>query len=197
MELSIVLGICGVILAGAWGLVSTLMEDVKRDQAIQQVIVTVKGVRDYYAAQAGIPVGMTFPVMTDLLIRENVIPNEMIRARSNCAAPCLRADHPWGANRPNGTLMANGSFAVNDNNAGAGNNSYFQIEFRGLTLSTCLVLSLRLSGATIPSGLSQIQINASGNLTRPVSLATARTWCTAAGAGNTLGLVYLLREPGV
>lgn len=190
-ELAIVLGVMGIVIGALWGVVGIVRENMKRQEISSQVSVVVNKVRDFYISRtrvvnlANLP---TYDAVTDYLIRENIIPSEMVRDRT--AAGLLRADHPWGAVGADGVLIANGGFAI----AGGGDpTDSFVIQLRGLGQASCIALSDKLTGANMPLGLERFTINAVAPfLAFPVSPDAAAVPCN--NVVNTLTLQFRLRH---
>jgi len=199
LELVVVLGVMGIVLSALWGVVSIVQEQVKRHQVADQIVVTVGKIRDYYAARRLIADDMDisdYPELTDYLLRNNVLLPEQIRDRT---AATWVADHPWGSVGADGSVLANGGFAVGgyDRNNALNPESFFTIRLTGLGLASCIALVPLLSGSGIPERLDALVVN-STVYDPPVSPDVAVTECAApAGATNTIELVYFLRRPAL
>lgn len=197
-EFAIVLGVMGVVLGALWGVVGIVRENMRRHEATSQVVVIVSKVRDLYMSRIRIatppnaapanPNSSTYPDVTDYLIRQNVIPSEMVRDRT--AAGLLVADNPWGSVGANGVLIANGSVAV----AGAADPTQsFLIQLRGLARASCIALADKLSGPNMPLGMESLTINVGAPISAfPVSPDTAAAPCN--NPVNSITLQFRLRH---
>ncbi len=179
VEMAIVLGVSTVILAGIWGIVSSVQENVRIDQASQQVRIVATNVRSLLQGQASVP-DLTEAQLTSYLIERGAIPPDMKRPGG---AP-YRADHAWGA--AGGT---DGGFRVS---RGAGGMS-FSINFYGLKASSCINLVPKVASGMSGSGLTGVVINGSATAV-PVPVSSAASLC--AGGSNTAGFQFRLRQPG-
>ncbi len=192
VELAIVLGVMGIVLGTLWGIVSIVRENMKRDEAINQIALSVRHIRDYYLGHGFIatPGGNgSFTALTHFLLEQGILPPEMIRSRS---AGTLRADHPWGGNGPGG-FLSEGGFAV-DNTGVAASADKFRIQLRGLKFSSCVALAARVSGDG-PSGLRAVRINGTLDEDLPVTAEEASDRCekNPSGENNKIDFIYRLR----
>ncbi|GEM_PF-830303 len=194
MEMAIVLGVCGIVLGGLWATVNMVMERVRREQAFEQITFIVRGVRNFYSGRESIQyttngIDASVNPLTEYLIRNGIIPGEMVRDRS--ASP-VRADLPWGRLGVNGNLIVNGGFQIQRM---PGFQS-FRIILRGLKQESCVALATRLANSG-PSGIVSVEYNNSGTAITvfPVSVTDARNNCNNApeAIGRRLDLVYKLR----
>ncbi len=193
LEMAIVLGIIGVVLASLWGVISIVHETIKRDEATRQIEMAVQNVRAFYLGKGTVatPAGSgTFSNLTDYLLRQGVLPQDMIRDR---AATTLRADNSWGSGGPSGSI-GDGTFAV-DNTDVATSYDRFRIELRGLSFSACVALLSRLSGESGPKGLLYVEVNGTTEDEMPVSAEEAADLCekSPSGTENKVGFIYRLR----
>ena len=191
-ELAIVLAVMGIILSALWGLVAVVRENMKREETAEQHTVIVDNIRSFFLGRAVIatPAGLGGASdLTHYLLAQSVLLPEMIRDR---AAAVLRADHLWGAAAADGSALASGGLAVDDNGNGA---QQFRIEYRGLKRSSCIALASKLSGPASPTGLEGVFINGVA-VNSPVSPEDAAVQCVdPAGISNRIDYVYRLRAP--
>lgn len=197
LELALVLGIMGLVLGTLWGAVAMVQERVKRHQLQEQMMFMINNVRNYYAAKDRIEddVGnLTYPEVTDYLLRRHVLLPEQIRNRA-AAAPWL-ADTPWGASAADGSLLANGGIQVGgyDRNGAADPENFFTIRLSGLSYANCLELVAALSANTTQDRLDAVIVNGTVHIP-PVPVNFAATSCVVpAGVANRVDLVYFLRR---
>lgn len=193
-ELAMVLGVIGMILSSLWSVVSTVREKVRREQAINQVVISVRNIRDFYMGRGFVqtPSGSgSFESLTHYLLSQGVLPPEMIRDRS---ASTLRADLPWGPVGVSGSLVANGTFAV-DNTDVSASPDFFRIELRGLSYANCVALGAALGGdaAAVPS--TSVRANNTTLRTAPVTVDDMTDDCdkSPSGEANLVDVYYRLR----
>ncbi len=209
IEIAIVLAIFGVVLGGLWVVAGQAWEYTKREQAREAIALTVSGVRDFYAAQAGVP-NLGFPALSAQLLDANAIPHNLKRAAGCAGTSC--ADNPWGPIDA-GTLHYLGTFRVCSWVFGVSTScpqvapgvvsGFFGIELTGLTKKSCIALVQSISSASGPSGLADVAINVTQNPStlvtlskpiQPVTYTDATTFCTTADDGyGIVSFVYRLR----
>ena len=198
-ETTIVMGVIGIILAGVWGIVQTGWENQKRQQASDSMTIVVNNMRGFYAGQLGAPYSSNSLATT--LLTNGVIPSSMQRnPSSTCtAAPC--ADNPWGSHGGDtqGTFRVcnwlPGTSSACPNGSTTGTTNFFGIELSGLTQSSCIAMTERVTSPLAPTGLVDVVIigSATNDLgSAQAAVATAKTDCNAAGNGNALIFVYQL-----
>lgn len=195
IEMAIVLGVLGIVLAGLWGLVSVAREHIKREDAFEQISIVVQNTRDFFKGRARVatPAGArTAAALTSYLIEQNVLLPEQIRDRSVGTGNFV-ADHPWGSAGASGAALPNGGLLISSD--AVDHSGAYQVELRGLKLGSCVALVSRFSGASAPAGLLKIKINANAERDPPVTAEIAGTECVApTGQGNTILLTYRLRQ---
>ncbi|MDD3181268.1 MAG: type II secretion system protein [Alphaproteobacteria bacterium] len=193
-ELAIVLAIMGLVLGSLWGVVSMVRENVRRQEMVEQMVVMVNNIRDFYSNRIRVTDaggGTGFAAITSYLLQQSVLLPEQIRNRS---AAILLADHPWGSSAPDNSVLSNGGIGVDGS---TDSSQFFRIRLRGIKYSSCISLADKLSGADMPLGLVSVTINASAAHTiLPVSPDVATTECRKAPGGeeNTMDFVYRLRK---
>lgn len=206
------LGIFGLMLAGLWVVVGIVRENVKREQAAEEIMIAVKNIRSFYEGQALVQVPGTagtqanFANLTDYLVRQNVLPNDAIRLPVPVTpTPLALADNPWGP-----VVGGGGSFAVDDNNSNDGDlnvtapllattdGQSFRIRLSGLNQGACMAVAPRIASASGPPGLMGVVINGTlmtvANNGLPLTVAVAHTNCSAYPATSTVDFVYRLRQ---
>ena len=202
-ETAIVIGIMGAVLSALWVAVDRGWDYSKREQMKEDIRLTVEGVQGYAGAMNGVP-DLGYVAMTSQLLAANVIPASMNRGQTCSGNAC--ADHAWGSTK-GGAIDTEGTFRVCNWQLGSsttcpsakpGNSSpFFGIALTGLAKKNCVELVQAVSSPTGPAGLVEININGT-NLVgaqhvpiRPVSVADATSYCTAATNGNgTVTFVY-------
>lgn len=204
VELSIVLGIAGMLIAGLWAAASGIMENIKREDMYEDIAFTVEKTRalcgsgacDYAnagTAQQQAQISGTGTVITDKLIRAGAIPEEMIRDRS---ANSLVADHPWGKIGVNGALITDG-LGVSDGTANGTGSQTIRIGVKGLPQGACVATALRVSNSNI-SGLTAVHINGHA-VSVPVTAGQTTTYCDPSQwiyhTGALIQFDFRLREP--
>lgn len=182
LELAIVMAIIGIIMAGLWGSVFYVRENIRQQTAFEQVLRAVKNVRVFYLALNAIPSGQTAAMMTDNLIRHGAVSPDMVF--DHFSNP-LKAENPWGP-----FASGSGSFFVTP----AADVYHFGIQLTHVPFGACLVLAARVSGAEGAPGLDWTEIGTSGALTGPLSIGTARQYCSMARGGTSLTFYYRLRH---
>jgi type II secretory pathway pseudopilin PulG len=204
-ELAIVMAAFGLILAGIWPLIALGQETARREQAFDQIQITVANVRGYYGGQAGMP-NSGGPALTAQLLANAAIPSYMQRTTtSTCTNPNnLCADSPWGPNS-SGVVDASGTFRVCNwapgatacNTVTTGTTAFFAVVVEGLSSSSCIGLAVRASSPAGATGLVEVNINGTdiaaglGHAIQPVITADAASLCGTAG-GASISFVYPL-----
>ena len=157
----------------------------------------VNNIRNYYAGKDRIEdeVGnITFPEVTDYLLRRNVLLPEQIRNRT--APPPWLADTPWGPSAADGSLLVGGGVQVGgyDRNGNPDPENFFTIRLSGLSYPNCLELLAALSANSIRDRLDAVIANGA-LLIPPVPVNFAAGNCgPPAGVTNRLAFVYFLRR---
>ncbi|MDX9690011.1 MAG: type II secretion system protein [Proteobacteria bacterium] len=197
-EFAIVLGVMGVVLSALWSFASIVREQARREETKEQLMVMVAHIRDHYLGRRCASVNTSCTNgsdLTDYLLRRNALLPEQIRNRT---AGVWVADHPWGVSAAGGGALANGGLAVfAGDDTGASPDSFFTIEYRGLSRPNCIALSASLSGVGTPTGLTQVLVNGSDAAPLPVAPEVADGFCVEpAGDQNVIRLIYRLRNNG-
>jgi len=193
-ELAIVLGVIGIILGSLWSVVAVVRDNIKRDQAINQTLVAVRNTRDLYMGRGYVqtPSGLgTAQALTDYLLRQGVLPPEMIRDRS---ATTLRADLPWGPRGASGSTVSDGTFAI-DNTGVALSSDKFRVELRGLSYAHCVTMTSSLAGPAASLLPVTVVVNSGNSFDAPVALDDIADNCdkSPSGDNNKVDIVYRLR----
>lgn len=184
VEAAIVLGVFSIIVSALWAVVGSVRENIRREQACDQIVTVVNNIRAHYEGEDRIESG--YNELTNLLIEKGVIPSDM--HRSGTSSPSMRADHPWG---PVGSAAANGGFLVR----AEGDHQSFRIRLLGLKRDSCIAMAMKLGPTKGATGLQSVGINAN-TLSPPVSLASASAGCNVtASSGNRVEFVFRLRQP--
>jgi type II secretory pathway pseudopilin PulG len=210
IEMAIVLGIVGIVLASIWAYADWAFENARRQRLSEELLTVVNNVHALYSGQAGIGGGGDqISAVTPTLIQQNAIPSTMVRSGNGCtngAAPFSCTDDPWG---PNGNITG-GTFGVcawtaapsgapagtNCPAAGAIVSQFFAIEISGLPQISCINVAPQNSSASGPVGLQDVLINGASVIgagdVLPVPPAFAVAKCVAS---NTIDFVYRLQAP--
>lgn len=172
VEIAIVLGIMGVVTYGVWSMASHGWEQARREQAEEALTGIVTATRAYYAGREGIPQGETFATTTSALLKNHVIPGNLMRNPADCKAggTCL-ADTPWGGREgnvlsPDGTLRVCGwELGTRDDPCATGKAlgdvpyQFFGVAFMGLNMGSCIALASKGAGSLGLPGLVEVNIN--------------------------------------
>lgn len=197
MELSIVLGIVGTVLGSLWGVITTVRENMRRDQALNQIIVSTQNIRDFYKGKAEVSTdaGATGEAaLTSYLYQVGVLLPEQIRDR-DAGIGNYTGDLPWGATAG----APGGTFAVSADPAGNRNSRSFTISLRSLSKGSCMELASKLTSASGPADLEEIWINGTQRtevwpLSPDVTGDSSICKKTLAGDENNISLIYRLRQ---
>ncbi len=178
IELAIVLGVFSLIVGSLWALAGSAQDRTRREQILEQVVLTVNNLRAHYQGQAGFPAGPLTPAaLTDQMIRRGVIPSEMVSNRGVCNPPCqYTASHPWG-----------GGFQVG---IGTVPSSFF-VGVSGLTLADCIHVAPQITGTSKVAGFINTSVNGQPAATS-FTVDQAQTACEAA-LPATITFLYRLR----
>ncbi len=211
MEVALVLGISGTLLAGIWSAASAAWEYARRQEALDQITAIVTNVRGYYAGQLGVA-PLAYTSLTAGLMQAGVIPAYVQRnPATGCTNPPggapLCADSPWGARNgtavdPNGTLRVcnwttgGGGTDCVAANAPAGVSQFFGVAVTGLRYGSCIALTGRVSNPAGPAGLVEVNINgtniaAGGAPVQPVAASKLNALCKREDV-STVTFVYRL-----
>lgn len=206
-ETAIVLGVIGAMIGAIWIFTNSARERIKQEELAREIVSIVGNIRSYYRGQGAMPLDVSgsYDNFTHYLASRNIIPIDMIRDRS---AAILRADHPWGRKAANGVFLTYGGVAVCSNinstfcpgstQAFTTDGSAFRIQIRGLSLESCINVTMKLGQETsyLP-GLINVLVN-DQNLSIPVRLVNARTACNSSPISpytySIIDLVYKIRQ---
>lgn len=190
-ELAVVMAVAAVILGGIWGLANTAFEKARRSQMVDTVTYTVGKIRSFYQSQARIGAG-DFAVLTDALIRQDLLPREIVPNWNNTGGALQTALTPWQT-----------AFQISDNTADLGDAQHqaerlsFRMRLNALSYSACteIVPQLMTSG---PKGLISVVLvglPAGAPVTvLPGAQNNVDTQCSQAVAGTRVDLIYRLRS---
>ena len=199
VETAIVLGVMGIVLAAIWLSVGPVQEKIRQARAAQEITTVVTNIRALYQGQAmisGTFNGLRPGGLTNSLIYNGAIPNDMIRDRS--ASPVV-VDHPWGASG----AAPNGSFVVSDNNNGDAlsttDGQSFRIRLDGLPNASCIAMAMKITPQSGPTGLTGVVINAdhlfgSSSLPWPITVTAAKIACNSPVNANHVDYIFRLRQ---
>lgn len=199
MEMGVVLGIVGAVLAALWSAARTVEESSKQNLAIRQHVIVVKNIRDFFSTRSVVatPAGTsTLPVLTDYLVRETVVLREQIKKSTGATIP---AYHPWpnaADSEPSGTTGTFGVCSGGGACKATDTSSEFSLVYYGLKQASCAGLASKLSSSSGPPGLKAIYINGGAALTPPLAADAALESgkCDKTTATNKLEFVYRLRH---
>jgi type II secretory pathway pseudopilin PulG len=224
VELAIVLGVVGTVIAAIWSCASIAYERVRRERMLEETRVIVDNMRSAYTGQMGIPL-LGFIALVPTLVQNHTIPSEMERlplatACTNNLHICV--DTPWGSADPTdypaapNTPDPHGNVRVCDwtlgqtgcNSGGStGAAQNFGIVIRNLAQDACIALSEKISSAAGPTGLVEANINGCDIVENlgcggyvptpsfPVTPADATNLCSNTNSDNEVRMVYRLRLP--
>lgn len=182
VELSVVLGIVGVVMAGIWAVYSSSQESLKAGQLHQQTVTFVKQIRDYYAGRALPTAAIISATFTSTLRAGQVVPEDM------CAADCVANASATLRNAYNGTTTANIPDPASVPNT-------VEIVYTGIRQKGCIQLGMQLSARSDEVGLTSFKGNShAARTTFPVSLAQATADCDGASGTNTVTLRFKIRN---
>jgi len=219
VELAIVVGVIGIVMASVWSYASAARQTQKIAQATQIVFALADDVRSVYAGRTSIVGGMG-PVETVMVGSGSMLSTVLRGTKSACGTPAVTtyyADTPWGVITTDNcgslhlcawTYANAASYALGSApNIGAtpcasitatASAEYFAIEFTQLNYGSCVSLAAAIDPNS-PSGLSDVYINGSSILNTgtglPVVSAQSSALCVA-GSTNVVDFVYPLRAPG-
>jgi prepilin-type N-terminal cleavage/methylation domain-containing protein len=201
LEIAIVTGIVGAILAALFAAATTVEYRVSLNQASDDINLIAGNVRSYYAGQntsfsaLAPPAAVTttsFCTYTIRFLADNIFPSDMV---TKTGAVSL-SNHPWSQTTTTCGASAIGS--VNVSLVGTANNPVqFVIRFVNVPAEACTDLITRNSLPGRDTGLTQIQVQPSGAAAAPapitqlpISPTAAATAC--AGSGVAAGTLYTI-----
>ncbi len=224
VEISIVLGLVGLIFSLVWTLAPRASQTAKIEQATEAIASIVSATRQAYAAKGNITGDMTvvMPYLTNGVSGgaggTNAFPSYLLSGTgSGACATFTIADSPWKGDATGcGSLRVCSAAAANDalcvqsskpNPAGAS----FAIAFTSLTSTVCTSFATQITSTTPAAGLTDVYVNGcsavngtdkktsaacSGTATKglPVSISFAQTLCAATNPAS-IDLIYSLRAP--
>ncbi|MCL2468746.1 MAG: hypothetical protein FWF24_00720 [Alphaproteobacteria bacterium] len=193
LEMGLVMIVMVTLFASLWVVVALVTQSIYRKQTVNQILLTINNVRDFYTSSLRVqtPAGSSAAAdLTNYLLRRGVLLPDQIRDRT---AAVWVADLPWGPVAASGTVMNEGGFAIDA--AGIDSSRFFRLTLRGLSRSNCITLSPALTGVGMPEGLTSVTINDNAPSQPPVSPDQATIECVEPeGLANTIELVYNLRR---
>ena len=185
IEASVVLGVAGSIIGGLWMVMASVRENSRATTLVQQTILTVKGVRDYYAGLA-LPTGVagetTAATYTATLRAASVFPEDM------CPANCVSGTVTNIYNVYGGTTLVN---IVNSSPY-----TNFNIAHSSLSLRCCMQAIMNLGAKSAEMGLVSVTVNSGTTYSAfPVDPDTVKSVCTPVDPATTvtLNLVFKVR----
>ncbi len=182
VELSVVLGIVGVVMAGIWAVYGSSQESLKAGQLHQQTLAFVKQIRDYYSGRALPSVAIASGTFTSTLRAGQIVPEDM------CAADCVADSGATLRNAYGGTATANIPDPASVPNT-------VEIVYTNIQQKGCMQLGMQLSARSDEVGLTSFKGNAhAARTTFPVSLAQAKADCDGASGNNTVTLRFKIRN---
>jgi len=177
--------VAGSIIGGLWMVMASVRENSRATTLVQQTILTVKGVRDYYAGLA-LPTGVagetTAATYTATLRAASVFPEDM------CPANCVSGTVTNIYNVYGGTTLVN---IVNSSPY-----TNFNIAHSSLSLRGCMQAIMNLGAKSSEMGLVSVTVNSGTTYSSfPVDPATVKTECTPTAPATTvtLNLVFKVR----
>lgn len=188
-ELTIVLGVVGIMFGGIWVLARSQWETIRRNESVRQILTVAVNTQALYQGQVGIDINDNYVNLTNKLLHQGAIPLDMCRKDDDGACTWI-ADHTWGQKAADGTLLNNGGFAVGIDGS---DTQAFGIQLRGLKRDNCITLAMRVSSAALSSGLTSITINTPVKITAlPVDVVAADNSCNA--ISNDITFIFRLRR---
>jgi prepilin-type N-terminal cleavage/methylation domain-containing protein len=179
LEMAIVLGVVGVIIAGVWTLAATAREKSQLSQANQQINLLLRNTRDYYAARALPSAAVVAATFTGTLRSVSVFPETMCSPA--CVSGALTVRHAFGAE----ATVAIPSLTAPINQIG--------VVLSALTKAQCVGLGSSLTTQSQALGLTQFKVGATTHTSFPVSPTTLNTTCASA-TSNSVELRFLIRS---
>jgi prepilin-type N-terminal cleavage/methylation domain-containing protein len=179
VELSIALGIIGVVVSGIWVVASNTQQNMMASRLEQQTMILVKNVRDYYATRTLPAAQIVAATLTSTLRTASVFPEEM------CPANCVSGGVTTVYNAYGGTATV----AIPNETAPI---NHMEIAYADVTEKGCIETAMRLSARSSELGLYSYKVGAAAAITSfPISLATADSNCAAS---NTLTITFNIRN---
>lgn len=188
VEASVVLAMIGIVTAGIWSVMSTTKQAASANTLYQQVRLTVRGVREYFANRAlpTLAADITANYTTAVLRAAHVFPDDM------CPANCISGSITTIYNVYGGST----TFALTDANSDTlPDANLFNLTLNSVAKRGCVDLGMKLSSISTSVGLTSFKIDSnSANTSFPVSASTLDTQCSGAAAGSTLVLTFYIRN---
>jgi len=198
VELTIVLGVIGVIMGGVWTWVTTAWENQRQEQFSEELNAIVRNTRAYFAGQGNTG---TPALMTARLINENAVPLELLRPARTLVS------NPWNSTYTNGAIgslnvcgWVPGPVSTGGTSTcfgGASNSQYFAVEMLQVPTTSCISAVVRNSGIKALPGLVDVVLNATSMAAIggfPVSPAVAQAHC-GTSLKMTMEFVFRLTGP--
>lgn len=222
-EVAVVFTVITIVLGGIWWLAGMARENIKRQQALEEIITIVSNVRAAYSSTTGIPASGA-NTLTPQLALQGSIPSYIIRTPTTSnVSGCtnvyqgnnyLCPDGPWGSSF-NGAAEGTGTIQVCDWQIGYPkcnpgvppgpnaplNSQFFAVVVKSMPYGSCISLVTKVSGASGPTNLKEVNINTTnvvgGGGTLPVSETTAAALCLPIGPNTSIAVsfIYNIRAP--
>ena len=182
-EVSIVLGVVGVILGGVWSYAHESWENSNQQRASGDIVAIVKNMQSYYLSTGGGIAGTN----TLALMGRGIIPGDMI-VNGNVTGP-------WGQ----GVNVCGWSLGSTSNCFGGRPSTYqyFAIEFLNLSPASCIKMVMKNTGFGVPVMPEDVVINGwsavTGGGALPPTLANVSANCVVPVAGAKLQFVFRLQ----
>lgn len=197
-EMAIVLAVIGLVLGAIWGVVSTVRQNMKREQTVNQVVVAARNIRDFFLAKGIVQAADgsgAVQNLTSYLLENGVLLPEQIRDREAGTGNYI-ADHPLMEES-----VSKGSFQIcSKGNKGVSceatdGSSEFAVRLLGLKKADCAALAPKLASPSGPPGLISLYLNESATAEElPLTEEDALDGCSKE-TENIIVLVYRLRVP--
>jgi prepilin-type N-terminal cleavage/methylation domain-containing protein len=163
VEMTIVLGIIGIVVAAIWIAAGPVFLNNQVNQATQEMQTVVENMLPLYQGRAWPPAVVAgCPDITGNAISAGAIPS------SNVTGACT-ASQVWGGA---------GTFTISANAAGAPAGNTFRISFANVPLQGCIALLMQATGCDPSQAGCPVQVTASGGSKQP-GAASAGGWHAA------------------
>lgn len=160
IELSIALGIIGIVIGGIWAIAGSTRNDMLSTRIEQQTLSMVQNVRNYYASRA---LPTVAAAVTATLRAAGTFPEEM------CPANCVSGGITTIYNAYGGTVTV----AIPSVTAPI---NFFDVTYTTVNKKGCMALGMKLSTRSSELGLVSFDAGTS-RTTFPIDLATLDTDC--------------------
>lgn len=188
LEASIVLALVGTVTAAIWTAMDSTKKSAVADSLVQQTRLTVRNVRNYFSSRAmpTLAADITTNYTTAVLRAAGVFPENM------CPANCVSGSVTTIYNAYGGTT----TFALPDADADTlPDANQFSLTFNSVLKRGCVEMGQKMTTSSSTLGLVSFKIGANAAITSfPITPATLDTQCSGLAAGNTLVLVFSIRN---